>query len=153
MADGLLPGPTGKRMFAALRTRRPAAEWGTPPFQSPANLISCRMSEDLSSRERPDAGDDAPAEALRAAFRFALGGRKPADVERLRVTACEYVRDLRTRGVPPESAVVAIKDVLRRAITGQTPTHDSRREAEALVERVVTWCIAEYYRTEKGEEL
>jgi hypothetical protein len=63
------------------------------------------------------------------------------------------VRDLRARGVSPEAAIVAVKDVLRRALSGQTPTHDSRREAEALVERVVTWCIAEYYRTERGEEL
>ena len=111
------------------------------------------MSQDRSNRDIPDAGGDATAEALRAAFRFALAGRQPADVERLRVTACEYVRDLRARGHSPESAIVAVKDVLRRAIMGQTPTHDSRREAETLVERAVTWCIGEYYRTEKGEEL
>jgi hypothetical protein len=111
------------------------------------------MSEDRSNRKHSDSGGDAPAEALRAAFRFALNGRQQADVEPLRVTACEYVRDLRARGFSPESAIVSVKDLLRRAITGQTPTHDSRRDAEALVERVVTWCITEYYRTEPGEEL
>jgi hypothetical protein len=110
------------------------------------------MSQDRPSRQPADGGD-AAAEALRSAFRFALGGRQESDAARLRVCACEYVRELRWRGVSPEAAIVAVKDVLRRAVSGHTPTHDSRREADALVERVVTWCIAEYYRTEGGEEL
>jgi hypothetical protein len=111
------------------------------------------MSQERFSREVPVPGGEPSAEALRGAFRAALGGRQASDVEQLRVAACEYVRELRVRGVSPESAVVAVKDVLRRALAGQTPTHDSRREADVLLERVVTWCIAEYYRPEQGEEL
>ena len=103
------------------------------------------MSQEHGSRELP-AGDGEKAETLRGAFRYALGGQQPADADRLREAACEYVRELRERDVSPESAVVAVKDILRRAIMGHTPTQDSRRAAESLVERVVTWCIEEYYR-------
>jgi hypothetical protein len=111
------------------------------------------MSQDRSRPEVQLTGGEPTAEELRRAFRAALNGRQQADVEALRVSACEHVRDLRGRGLSPEAVVVAVKDIVRRSITGQTPTHDSRREAEMLVERVVTWCIAEYYRSEKGEEL
>lgn len=111
------------------------------------------MSQERSSQEVPVAGGEPSAEALRGAFRTALGTRQPSDLERLRAASCDYVRELRRREISPESAVVAVKDALRRAIAGQTPTHDSRREADILVERVVTWCIAEYYRAEPGEEL
>lgn len=111
------------------------------------------MSQDRSSPEIQLTGGEATAEALRRAFREALNGRQQSDFEVLRVAACEHVRELRARGDSPESVVVAVKDIMRRAIGGQTPTHDSRREAEALVERVVTWCISEYYRSDAGEEL
>ena len=111
------------------------------------------MPQEQRSPEIPVSGAEPSAEALRGAFRSALGGRQPADLERVRVAACEYVRDLRVRGVSPEAVVVSVKDILRRAIAGQTPTHDSRREADMLVERIVTWCIGEYYRPERGEEL
>ena len=86
---------------------------------------------------------------LRQAFRSALtGGRGLTD--ELRVAVCDYVYDLRRQGVAPESAVISIKEVVRRTISGQTPTHDSRRDADALVERVVTLCIEEYYRGTDG---
>ena len=111
------------------------------------------MSHDHSSREVRTAGEEPSGEALRGAFRAALNARQPSDVDRLREAACEYVRALRERGESPESVVVAVKDVLRRASNGQTPTHDSRREADTLVERVVTWCISEYYRSVHGDEL
>ena len=111
------------------------------------------MPQDRPSREGPPTSGPPSAESLREAFRFALGGRQPADFERLRLAACDFVRELRVRGLSPEATVVAVKDVLRRDISGQTPTHDSRREADALVERVVTWCIEEYYRSERGEEM
>lgn len=110
------------------------------------------MPQDRPSREVPATSGEPSAESLREAFRFALGGRQPADIERLRLAACDFVRQLRARGLSPESSVVAVKEVLRRAISGQTPTHDSRREADGLVERVVTWCIEEYYRSERGAQ-
>ena len=86
---------------------------------------------------------------LRQAFRSALVGGRGLTAE-LRTAVCDYVHDMRVRGVPPESAVISIKEVVRRSMTGQTPTHDSRRDADALVERVVTLCIEEYYRDGDG---
>jgi hypothetical protein len=107
------------------------------------------MPQDLSSKDalRDDAGR---GDLLRRAFRLALGAGRGAENGELRTATCEYVREMRERGVAPEAAVVAVKEILRRTLVGQTPTQDSRRDAEALVERVVTWCIEEYYRGPTG---
>lgn len=92
---------------------------------------------------------DSLLDRLRQAFRSAMfGGRGVTD--ELRTAVCDYVLDLRQQGVTPETAVISIKDVVRRTMIGQTPTHDTRRDADALVERVVTLCIEEYYRGTDG---
>jgi len=86
---------------------------------------------------------------LRHAFRSAMANGR-AMSEELRVAVCDYAQDLRQQGVTAELAVISIKDVARRTMIGQTPTHDSRRDADALLERVVTLCIEEYYRDRDG---
>lgn len=128
-----------RRELARPRRRRDAF---LPTLTNPPTE---RMSQERPSHDRPT-GDAGPAEALRRAFRFALGGERSIETERLRGAACAYVRELREQGVTPEGAIVSVKDVLRRAVMGHTPTHDSRREADSMLERVVTWCIDEYYR-------
>ena len=70
------------------------------------------MPQEQRSPEIPVSGAEPSAEALRGAFRSALGGRQAVDLERVRVAACEYVRDLRVRGVSPEAVVVSVKDIV-----------------------------------------
>ncbi len=101
------------------------------------------MSQDMSARENaPSTG--VGSEELRRAFRAAAVGNRDALAE-LRAAARTYVRELKDRGSSPEATVIAVKELMRRALAGHTPSHDQRRETDALVERVVTWCIEEYY--------
>lgn len=92
---------------------------------------------------------DSLLDRLRQAFRSAMAGGRGLTDE-LRLAVCDYVLDLRQQGVSPETAVISIKDAVRRTMIGQTPTHDTRRDADVLVERVVTLCIEEYYRDGDG---
>ena len=106
------------------------------------------MAQDMS----PGEGTPTPpsgSENLRRAFRAVVAGNRSANAELRRATS-DFVRELKTRGSSPEATVIAVKDVMRRALAGQTPTHDHRRETDALVERVVTWCIEEYYQGGDG---
>ena len=62
---------------------------------------------------------------------------------------CEFADELRTLGVSPERAVVAVKDVLRDA-GYETSTRTKSTEAlltprDHLLGDVVSWCIEGYY--------
>ena len=58
---------------------------------------------------------------------------------------CDYVRGLRDRGLPPETVVVAVKSAVREATLGLGPYQAERRHGVELLDRVVRWCIEEYY--------
>ena len=99
------------------------------------------MSEALSS---PNAAPRDPlAEQLRITSSSAFQLRGDRDVtEELRSAICAFVRAQRDVGARAETVVTAVKRIIdsaeRRSI--RTP------ERRALTERVVTWCISEYYR-------
>jgi hypothetical protein len=68
----------------------------------------------------------------------------------LRETVCDYVRELKDRGYPPERVLIVVKALLAEAgikKTGRLADWGSAtlgRETE-IVERVVAWCIEEYF--------
>ncbi len=61
----------------------------------------------------------------------------------LRDAVCEYTAALRDAGYPPEQALAAVKTAVN-PLVNQARLDDGARDA---VERVVQWCIHEYYRT------
>jgi len=65
---------------------------------------------------------------------------RPPDHTALYEAVRDYVREMLAAGHPITSAIVGLKTALRRA------AHGDQREYEALAQRVVTWCIEEYYR-------
>ena len=61
----------------------------------------------------------------------------------LRCAVCDYTREMRVAGHPPERVLVAVKTIASRGVVG--PRVD---EQANLVDRIVKWCIAEYYRAD-----
>jgi hypothetical protein len=89
-----------------------------------------------STREVPD--------ALRRALVSAAERRDYSSAE-LHAEVCGYVRDLRESGLPPETVVIALKHAVRDSTLGLSPGRAERRHSSELLERVVRWCIEEYY--------
>ena len=58
----------------------------------------------------------------------------------LRDAICDFVRDLKAEGAPPERVLVTVKDVIAAADSGRD-TEQQRR----FVQQVITWCIEAYY--------
>ena len=79
-----------------------------------------------------------PIEALLAQAVGEPGQMPPA----LHRAVCDFVREARSMGVPPERVIVALKTMTGNAVRGRVP--DERYHA--LVERVITLCLEEYYR-------
>ena len=101
------------------------------------------MSEALSSPDTPP--HDAEADALRAAIVKAFHSRGDRDTsDDLRDAVCEYVRGRRGAGTRAEEVVIAVKRIIDLADLRPIRTVERR----ALTERLVTWCIAEYYRAD-----
>ena len=101
------------------------------------------MSEALESS--PDPPRDPLAERLRAAIAGAFQARGDSDItEELRDAVCDYVRARRAAGVRAEEVVIAVKRIIDLAEFRPVRTLERR----ALTERVVTWCISEYYRAD-----
>ena len=63
-------------------------------------------------------------------------------VDELRSSLCDYVQTLKEAGLPAEAVVIAVKGLAARAGL----PHSGVRADTLLVERVVRWCIEEYYR-------
>jgi hypothetical protein len=100
------------------------------------------MTEALSSRDTPR---DPQADQLRAAIVRAFHSRGDRDVtDELRGAVCDYVRERRSAGVRAEEVVIAVKRVIDLAELHPIRTIERR----ALTERIVTWCIGEYYRAD-----
>lgn len=99
------------------------------------------MSEALSSSTGPPR--DPLAEQLRVAITGAFYRRGDRDItEELRDAVCAFVRDQREAGTLAEAVVIAVKRIIDLADVRSVRTLERR----TLTERVVTWCIAEYYR-------
>jgi len=88
----------------------------------------------------------APPERLVRALVTAAGARGAGSFlhrdGELHAAICEYVHSLKGAGVPPEAVIVAVKGVAGRAGL----PHFGVPEDTLLIERVVRWCIEEYYR-------
>jgi hypothetical protein len=65
------------------------------------------------------------------------------DDHALRYAVCEYTGALRDAGYPPEQALAAVKTAVHDLVN-QARVDDG---AQAALERVVQWCIHEYYGT------
>ena len=89
---------------------------------------------------------DPAADRLRLSLiaAYSASPDRSAELEDLRAAICDYVRDQRRTGVRAEEVVIAVKHLievsdLRRALP---------REHRELSERIVTWCIGEFYRAD-----
>ena len=59
--------------------------------------------------------------------------------EELRDAACAFVDELKTREMPPEQVLVAVKDLLHSVDGGDAETQ------RQLMQKVIGWCINAYY--------
>ena len=65
----------------------------------------------------------------------------------LRASVSEYVRRLRDDGLPPEQALVQLKETVYAAGTLYPSSADSRD----LIEQIVRWAVAAYYDSDPTE--
>jgi hypothetical protein len=101
------------------------------------------MPETLSQPIPPPG--DPEADQLRAAIVRAFHARGDRDVsDELRESVCRFVRVQRAAGTRAEEVVIAVKRIIDLAELRPFRTLERR----ALTERVVTWCISEYYRAD-----
>jgi hypothetical protein len=101
------------------------------------------MPETLSQPTPPPG--EPQAEQLRAAIVKAFHGRGDRDVsDELRDAVCAFVRVERHAGTRAEEVVIAVKRIIDLAELRPFRTLERR----ALTERLVTWCITEYYRAD-----
>ena len=103
------------------------------PRSEPADAVSLTTSERL----------------VLSIVRAARASRAPTP--ELREAVCDYVRELKGRGQPPERVLVAVKtvigDVGLRRQRAWTLEHGPTYLEDDIIERVVEWCIEEYFRT------
>jgi len=88
-----------------------------------------------------------------AAVRAARKAR--AATPELRDAVCDHVRELKRRGYPPERVLIAVKGLLAEAGVRKTgpladPGSATLGPDTEIVERVVAWCIEEYFPPETG---
>lgn len=71
-------------------------------------------------------------------------------MQRLRDAVDACVAELHGRGMPPEAVIVTIKALLRHTAGAHPPPgyEPSRSSADGLMDEVVRWTIAAYYRLE-----
>ena len=101
------------------------------------------MPETLSQPSPPPG--DPQAEQLRASIVKAFHAQGDRDVtEELRGAVCDFVRAQRNAGTRAEEVVIAVKRIIDLAELRPFRTLERR----AMTERVVTWCISEYYRAD-----
>ena len=101
------------------------------------------MTEALPAPDTPPR--DQHADQLRGAIVNAFHSRTDRDVsDELRGAVCGYVRARRDAGARAEEVVIAVKHIIDLAQLHPIRTVERRR----LTERLVTWCIAEYYRAD-----
>ena len=97
------------------------------------------------SQSSPDSPGDPLADRLRRAIGNAFQAPAQRDVtDELREAVCAFVHAKRDEGARIEEVVIAVKAAVDLAELRPIRTLE-RRE---LTERVVTWCIAEYYRAD-----
>jgi len=87
-----------------------------------------------------------------AVVRAARAARSPTP--ELREAVCDYVRELKARGYPPERVLVAVKALLAEGGVKRSAWADGDAAAihpeNEVVDRVVTWCVEEYLPATAG---
>lgn len=95
-----------------------------------------------------------PSSVLRRSERQILAAIRAAREARaatpeLRDAVCDHVQELKHRGYPPERVLIAVKDLLAEAGVRKTGPLADRGSPTLgptdIVERVVGWCIDEYF--------
>ena len=107
-------------------------------------MLPARPSTPSAASGDPAAGAvhaPPPPEGLLRALRSAAEA-EPPKVAELREAACAYTRACREAGLPSERVVVAVKAAAAAAGLG----HHGLGARNPRLERVVRWCIEEYYR-------
>jgi len=88
-------------------------------------------------------------DVLKHDLRERLEGR-PVTVAQIRESVCAVVKLLRIAGVPPETMLHRVKDLMHEG--GLEPAGAAARlstgELDMLYPNMVTWCIQAYYETE-----
>jgi len=108
-------------------------------------------------------GDDPTGRLLQAVeAAFASSVARPSDRPKpdgdggIRLTVAEgalreevrvYVRGLKHGGATPERVLVAVKDLVHRALPNPG-TAARRSDADALLTRIVEWTVSDYYRAD-----
>ena len=59
----------------------------------------------------------------------------------IREAVCDFVRELKARGLAPERVLVSVKNVIAAADGGE-----EGEEQRRFLQQLITWCIEEYYR-------
>jgi hypothetical protein len=116
----------------------------TPPLPV---LGRARMTLSSADHHRPPLAlettvSDRFARALSAAVRS-----HEASMRELRAAVWGCAADLKTRGMPPEVALVLMKELVRQTATVAPPPGEaaSRRAADLFMEEIVSWCISALY--------
>jgi hypothetical protein len=106
-----------------------------------------------SPRDPVESRDGDPtAERLLRALNQALERGEPiARHTVLHNAVCERVHALRERGLAPELALIDVKQLVRQSVNVYVARQSAgesadRRNADALLEEIPTWCIEEYFR-------
>ena len=87
---------------------------------------------------------DASEGRLRSALSKAFVGVPEGAHEDLRAAICDFVRERRGAGDQPEEVVVAVKRII--TVTDLRPIRTIERRE--LTDRIISWCISEYYRAD-----
>jgi hypothetical protein len=99
----------------------------------------------LAHSLQPDARLPRPGAPLVAALSLVADGT--ADDKALEEAICEYTRVLRNAGAPPEKTLVSVKAAAQAAGIERV----SYEVQQTTVERIVRWCIREYYDVDRRQ--
>ena len=102
----------------------------------------------MSSTDHPQAGDPV-AEELERATAMIRGAFSDDAVpgEALDEAVRRFVRRARSRGYPPERAFGALKSIALEVC----PPRVERQRLDAVLERLLRRCLAEYYEVERSD--
>lgn len=102
------------------------------------------MTAPESHQHHPTPTRPQPADIGRAIAAAIVTGGSPAE---LRSLVCDYVRELKRAGLPPEQALIRVKAVV--GLTTVSPVQGrTLLPSDSLPGQVVEWFVAEYYRVD-----
>ena len=109
-----------------------------------SNLEPIGASEQGFSHRPSAAGPVLTSTALRAALQAQLRSQRTVDDPQLRRLACLVALEARRRSLRAEQVVVQLKQTW---LTLHESADPPRRGQTQLIERLISLCVEEYYRT------